>query len=137
MKTVIIALLCGLLFGAGLTYSGMASPAKVLGFLTLGPGWDPSLIFVMGGALAISLPGFWWLRRKQRPWLAESFSSPASNHVDGRLLAGAAVFGLGWGLAGFCPGPALVSIGFFQGAALLFVPAMFAGAVVAGFLRKR
>ncbi len=136
MKTVIVALICGLLFGAGLTYSQMASPAKVLAFLTLGPGWDPALIFVMGGALAVTLPGFWWLRRLQRPWMAQSFSSPANHRVDARLLGGAAVFGLGWGLAGFCPGPALVSLGFFQAAALVFVPAMFAGAVATGLLAK-
>jgi len=121
------ALLSGLLFGAGLVLSGMADPAKVLAFLRLGPGWDPALGFVMGGALAVTLPGFAWLRRRPRPFGAEAFANPGGV-VDRRLLRGAALFGLGWGLAGYCPGPAVVSAGLLQGAGLVFLPAMLAGA---------
>lgn len=136
MKTAIVALLCGLLFGTGLTYSGMASPSKVLAFLTFGPSWDPSLIFVMGGALAVTLPGFWWLRRKDRPWVGESFSRPASQKIDKQLLAGAGLFGIGWGLVGYCPGPAIVSFGLMQAAAAVFLPAMLAGAAIAKRLKQ-
>lgn len=127
MNIRLAALLSGLLFGAGLVLSGMADPARVLGFLRLGPGWNPALLFVMGGALAVTLPGFAWLRRRPRPFGAESFANPGGV-VDRRLLRGAALFGLGWGLAGYCPGPAVVSAGLLQGAGLLFLPAMLAGA---------
>lgn len=126
----LVPLLSGILFGAGLVLSGMANPAKVLAFLTLGPGWDPSLALVMAGALAVSLPGFAWLRRRPRPFYAASFVNP-SGPVDHRLLLGAALFGIGWGMAGFCPGPAVVAAGLLQGAGLLFVPAMLAGAWIA------
>ncbi|HSW13119.1 MAG TPA: DUF6691 family protein [Solimonas sp.] len=122
-------LLSGLLFGGGLVLSGMADPARILAFLQLGPGWDPSLLLVMAGALAVALPGFAWLRRRAQPWCAERFADPRGA-VDRTLLLGAVLFGAGWGLAGYCPGPALVSAGLLQGAGLLFVPAMLAGAAL-------
>jgi uncharacterized protein len=100
MRECLPALVAGLLFGAGLLVSGMADPQRVLAFLRLAPGWDPSLAFVMGGALAVTLPGFALLRRRTRPMLAASFAAPPTAPVDGRLLAGAALFGLGWGWAG-------------------------------------
>ena len=129
MKALLLfAALAGLLFGAGLLISGMADPARVLGFLTLAPGWDPSLAFVMAGALAVTVPGFALMRRRGRPLFAEGLATPASTQLDRRLLAGAAIFGLGWGLQGYCPGPAVVAFGMLQWPALLFVPAMFAGA---------
>ncbi|WP_428310352.1 DUF6691 family protein [Hydrocarboniphaga sp.] len=133
-KTTVVALLAGLVFGAGLTVSGMASQAKVLGFLKLGPGWDPSLMLVMGSALAVTLPGFWWMRRRGRPLLGDSFAQPATTRVDTRLLIGAALFGVGWGLSGFCPGPAIVSLALLQPAALVFLPAMLAGAALTRLL---
>jgi len=116
-----LALAAGGLFGAGLVISGMADPGKVLAFLHFGAGWDASLMFVMGAALAVTVPGFWWLRRHKRAPQTEA------GRIDAPLLIGAALFGLGWGLAGYCPGPALVA--FSQGAvnALWFVPAMLAG----------
>lgn len=120
--------LSGLLFGAGLLVSGMADPARVLGFLTIGPGWDPSLAFVMGGALLVTVPGFALMRRRGRPLFAGSFALQGSPRPDRRLLAGAALFGLGWGLQGYCPGPAVVAAGLGQWPALLFLPAMLAGA---------
>ena len=124
------SLLSGLLFGAGLVISGMADPAKVLGFLHLAPGWNPSLAFVMGGALAVTLPGFAWLRRRGRALDGAALANP-QGAVDRRLLLGAVLFGLGWGLAGYCPGPAIVSAGLLQGSGLLFLPAMLAGAWLA------
>ncbi len=124
------AALAGVLFGAGLVISGMADPARVLGFLTLAPGWDPTLAFVMAGALAVALPGYALLHRRGRPLLASGFS-PRVSGIDGRLLLGAALFGLGWGLQGYCPGPAVVAAGLAQWPALVFLPAMVAGAWVA------
>ena len=129
-RHLLIATLSGLLFGAGLLISGLASPAKVLGFLTLAPGWDPSLMFVMGGALAVTVPGFALMRRRGRPLLDGSYTL---THLkpDRRVLIGAAVFGIGWGLQGYCPGPAVVSAGLGQWPALLFLPAMVLGAGLA------
>ena len=125
-----LSALSGVLFGAGLLISGMADPAKVLGFLTLAPGWDPALAFVMGGALAVTLPGFALARWRGRPLLADAFSGPTSAQLDLRLLGGAAIFGLGWGLQGYCPGPAVVAAGLGQWPALVFLPAMLVGAWV-------
>ena len=126
-----IGALAGLLFGAGLMVSGMADYNKVLGFLTLAPGWDPALLFVMGGALAVTLPGFALMRRRGKPLLAGAFSGPAAAGIDRRLLLGAAIFGLGWGLQGYCPGPAVVAAGLGQWPALVFLPAMIVGAWIA------
>jgi len=132
VRAFLLPLIAGALFGAGLVVSGMADPAKVLAFLTLAPGWDPSLALVMASALVVSLPGFAWARRRGRPLFGNSLSAPATQAVDRRLLLGAALFGIGWGLAGFCPGPAVVSAGLGNGAALLFLPAMLLGAWLAG-----
>ena len=133
LRPILLSLLTGLLFGAGLVVSGMASPERVLGFLRFLPGWNPSLMFVMGGALLITVPGFALMRRRGRPLFDNRFWEPVKTLVDQRLMAGAAIFGLGWGLAGFCPGPAIVGAGLLQPAALLFVPAMLAG----GWLARR
>jgi uncharacterized membrane protein YedE/YeeE len=127
MKALLLTLLAGLLFGLGLVLSGMADPKIVLGFLTWDARWNPALLIVMAGALSVTVPGFAWMRRRGRPFLAADFSQPAVTAVDRRLVLGALLFGLGWGLAGFCPGPAIVSAGLLQPAALLFLPAMFAG----------
>jgi uncharacterized membrane protein YedE/YeeE len=126
----VAAALCGLLFGAGLVISGMADPDRVIAFLRLGPGWDPALMFVMGGALAVTVPGFALVHRRGKPLYATAFS-PRSSGLDGRLLIGAAIFGLGWGLMGYCPGPAVVAAGLGQWQAWVFLPAMFAGAWIA------
>ncbi len=136
MRERLPALLAGLLFGAGLLISGMADPQRVLAFLRWGAGWDPSLAFVMGGALAVTLPGFALLRRRGRPLFAERFAGPASGAVDRRLLSGALVFGLGWGWAGYCPGPALVGVGLGHWTAGLFVLAMLMGALLTSRLAR-
>lgn len=136
MKNLLPALTAGLLFGFGLVISGMSSPEKVLGFLSLGPNWDASLALVMGGALLVTVPGFAWLRRRGRPLLAPSFAQPAHAPLDRPLILGALMFGIGWGLAGYCPGPALVSAGLGVASALLFVPAMLLGAWLAKRLKN-
>lgn len=124
------ALIAGILFGAGLAVSQMVNPAKVLAFLDIFGRWDPSLAFVMGGALAVTFVGYRWVLGRDRPIYADSFRLPAAQDVDARLLSGAAVFGVGWGLVGFCPGPALASLAFGRIESVLFILAMLAGAAL-------
>lgn len=136
MPRTVSALLIGLLFGAGLAVSGMMNPAKVLGFLDIAGDWDPTLAFVMGGALAVALPATLVARRRSRPVLGERFDMPAKRTIDVPLIAGSALFGLGWGLVGFCPGPAFAALatGLWQPG--LFVVAMLAGMLVFHVLRR-
>lgn len=128
---IVSAFFAGLIFGIGLIISGMANPAKVLGFLDLTGAWDPSLMLVMGGAVAVGILAFTWARRRQRSLLGLEMKLPASVAIDRRLMLGAALFGAGWGIAGFCPGPALVGVAMapFTGQlqAVVFVCAMLAG----------
>jgi len=126
LRPVLFAGLAGLLFGLGLAVSGMADPEKVLGFLDPLGAWDPSLALVMGGALAVSIPGFALVRRRGRA-VCGPLQLPAAKSVDRDLLLGAVLFGIGWGLAGYCPGPALAGLGRLSMEALLFVPVMFLG----------
>lgn len=129
---VVLALVAGLVFGAGLLLSGMTDPARVVGFLDVGGAWDPRLAFVLGGAVAVHAAAWRWLRRgARRPWFDERVDLPTRRHVDRRLLAGAAIFGVGWGLAGVCPGPGLVAAAAGGTGALAFVAAMIAGMLVA------
>jgi uncharacterized membrane protein YedE/YeeE len=123
----LLALTAGLVFGLGLLLSGMANPAKVLAFLDLTGAWDPSLALVMGGAIAVGLVGFGWLGRRQTSLLGEPLNLPTNRQIDRRLVVGSLAFGAGWGLAGYCPGPALVSAAMGQWQALVFVAAMLAG----------
>ncbi|MBW4022188.1 MAG: YeeE/YedE family protein [Proteobacteria bacterium] len=120
-------LLAGLVFGLGLAVSGMIDPARVLGFLDVAGRWDPSLAFVLAGAVAVSTVSVLVARRRARPVLARRFNWPQATTIDGRLLTGAAIFGIGWGLAGFCPGPAIASLTLGYGKSGLFVAAMLAG----------
>ena len=110
MSKLILSLLSGLVFGVGLIVSGMSNPAKVLGFLDLAGAWDPSLALVMGGAIGVAMPAFWLAGRRKRAILGDAMQLPASRRIDRRLLLGSLAFGAGWGIAGFCPGPALVSL---------------------------
>ncbi len=128
---LLVAAISGALFGVGLVISDMASSARVLGFLRVGAGWDATLAWVMASALAVSLPGFAWARRRPKPLFGNQFFAPASRSLDLRLLLGAALFGLGWGLSGFCPGPALVNAGLWKIDGLWFVAAMLAGGLAA------
>jgi uncharacterized membrane protein YedE/YeeE len=121
-----VALLCGLVFGAGLSISGMTNPAKVLAFLDVFGAWDPTLVFVMGSALVVSRVGFARAQHRERAWLGDVLVIPTRRDLDPALLGGAALFGVGWGLVGLCPGPALANlsrgsleIGIFVGAMLV------------------
>ena len=129
--------LAGLVFGLGLIVSGMANPAKVLGFLDLGGRWDPSLAFVMAGAIGVGAIAFAVARRRTRSLLGAAMRLPSLQSIDRRLLVGSVVFGIGWGIAGFCPGPALVAVGMGQAKALVFVIAMLAGMGVFEWLEGR
>jgi uncharacterized protein len=128
---ILAALVCGFIFGTGLVMSGMTDTAKVLGFLDLlamrQGGWDPTLLIVMASALMVSIPGFWLARRRGRPVLATSMAWPSRSDIDRRLIAGAALFGAGWGLVGLCPGPAIANLATLSPPILLFVAAMLAG----------
>lgn len=131
------SLLAGLVFGLGLILSGMANPAKVLGFLDLAGGWDPSLAFVMAGAIALGRVAFAAAGRRPRSLLGAQIQLPSSRHIDRRLVGGSVLFGIGWGIAGFCPGPGLVALGMGQAKALVFVVAMLAGMGVFELLERR
>ena len=126
---IIASLLCGLIFGAGLLISGMVQPAKVLAFLDIFGAWDPSLAVVMAAALAVSVPGFRLAGQGSRPWLAGRYFLPGGSGIDLPLVAGAALFGIGWGLVGLCPGPALESLATLSPGVIVFVAAMAAGMI--------
>lgn len=128
--SMIASLLCGLVFGAGLLISGMVQPTKVLGFLDLFGAWDPSLAVVMAAALAVSVPGFMLAKGRSQPLLAVRSLWPARDDIDRPLVVGSVLFGIGWGLVGLCPGPALESLATLSPDVLVFVAAMAAGMVV-------
>lgn len=138
---LVIFLLAGILFGAGLTLSQMVDPAKVIGFLDFAGvadgSWDPSLAFVMAGALAVTFAGYRYALALGRPLAAPEFRLPTRKDIDARLAIGAALFGAGWGLAGYCPGPALASLAFGRVEVLVFVIAMVAGMAGSRLLRPR
>ena len=127
MLASITALLSGLIFGLGLLLSGMGNPAKVQNFLDFSGQWDPSLALVMGGAIAIGLLAFTWAKTRSKALLGDLMQLPASQSIDKRLITGSAMFGVGWGLAGFCPGPALMNLATLQPEVWLFVAAMLVG----------
>lgn len=129
----LVEFLVGLLFGLGLILSGMTDPGKVLGFLDIAGAWDPSLAFVMGGAIAVAFFAFALARRRTTAFLGGAMHLPGNAPIDRRLLIGALVFGVGWGLAGFCPGPAVVAAGAGVTEALVFTLAMIAGMAVHEF----
>lgn len=135
--TAFASLLAGLIFGLGLIVSGMANPAKVLGFLDLGGAWDPSLAFVMAGAIAVGALAFAVARKRSVSFLGAAMRLPTSRDIDGRLAIGSAVFGIGWGVAGFCPGPSLVALGMGEIKALVFVVAMLVGMGAFELLERR
>ena len=132
----LISLLSGIIFGLGLTISGMVNPQKVLGFLNIFDAWDPSLIFVMVGAIIIFAPLHFIFKKKSRPILAKNFISVENKNIDKKLLIGSGLFGVGWGLAGLCPGPAIASISFLNPSSLIFVLFMFVGFFIASRVEK-
>jgi uncharacterized membrane protein YedE/YeeE len=127
----------GLLFGLGLILAGMTDPSKVLGFLDLAGLWDPSLAFVMGGAILVSLGAFTLAKKRTTSFLGGAMQMPTRRDIDKRLVTGSLFFGAGWGLAGFCPGPALVSVGTGNPKAVVFVLAMLAGMALFEVLERR
>jgi len=126
-KATVSAFVSGLIFSFGLLLSGMANPEKVLGFLDLFGAWDPSLALVMGGAIAVALPAFTIARKREAAILGGPINLPGKRTLDKRLLLGSLTFGVGWGLAGFCPGPGIVASGAPESGAMVFVAAMVAG----------
>jgi len=130
MKNV-IALLCGLVFGVGLAVSGMTDTAKVLGFLDVSGNWVPDLAFVMGGAVCVTLLAFPLVLRRKKPLLSASFSLPGNKAIDSRLLGGAAIFGIGWGIYGYCPGPAISALLYLDWKTAVFVASMLIGMALA------
>jgi len=135
--SIISALIVGLLFGIGLIVSGMTNPAKVQGFLDLAGNWDPSLAFVMGGAILVGLVAFRFAGKRERSLLGEAMRLPTATHIDRRLVLGGLAFGAGWGLGGFCPGPALASLAAGSPKALIFTGAMLAGMLAFELLERR
>ncbi len=134
---VFLSLAAGVVFGLGLIVSGMANPAKVLGFLDLAGPWDPSLAFVMAGAIAVGAFAFAVARNRTRSLLGLQMRLPTATQLDRRLVLGSLLFGVGWGVAGFCPGPALVALGMGQGKAVVFMAAMVAGMALFELLEAR
>jgi len=128
MKARVAALISGILFGLGLTVSQMVNPQKVLGFLDVAGQWDPSLLLVMGGGVLVTVLSFPWIQRRGRPLWAERFSLPTRSDIDRNLLLGAALFGSGWAIAGYCPGPAIAALLINPAEAVPFVLAMLLGA---------
>lgn len=129
-------LISGLLFGAGVTISGMVNPMKVLNFLDLTGAFDATLIFVMGGGLIVTLIGYQLIFRRSKPFFADMFHLPETTLIDTKLVVGAVLFGLGWGLAGFCPGPVIASLVFGYWQSFVFVGAMIVGTLIANHLTK-
>lgn len=131
MKTLLAqalaALGCGTIFGFGLSLSGMLDPARVQGFLDVFGAWDPSLMFVLGGAVLVAMAGMMLVRKMAKPVLAETFDLPTKTRIDTPLVLGSAIFGIGWGLGGFCPGPAIASLPMGYGTVAIFIVAMVVG----------
>lgn len=134
---ILTALISGTLFGLGLAVSGMMNPQKVIGFLDVAGAWDPTLAFVMGGALLVTIPAFRLILGRPRPVLADGFSLPTNSSLDARLIGGSALFGVGWGLSGFCPGPAVAALVTGLTPVFAFVAAMMAGMVLYAWLFER
>ncbi|MGJ8596266.1 DUF6691 family protein [Sulfitobacter sp.] len=132
---LIFSYLCGLIFGVGIAISGMANPAKVLNFFDISGTWDPSLAFVMGGALIVTFIGYRFVLKRPAPTFAETFQLPTRSDLDLPLIGGSAVFGVGWGIAGFCPGGALPALGTGRSEVFIFVAALLVGIIAAKALQ--
>ena len=135
MSKNLLSLICGIIFGIGLVISGMTNPAKVIGFLNITGSWDPSLVFVMFGAIAITSPSIYLLNNRNKPLFSSSFQVPARKTIDQKLVIGSSLFGIGWGMVGLCPGPAISSIAFFQPLSILFILSMISGIYLSKFIK--
>lgn len=131
----LVSLTCGLLFGLGLAVSGMTDPGKVILFLNLAGHWDPALLFVLGGAVSVSLIGTRWILRQPAPVFAHQFFLPKEKHIDRKLLSGALIFGIGWGISGYCPGPAIAALASPNWETWIFLPSMLLGMALARSLK--
>ena len=136
MASKIVSVISGIIFGVGLSVSNMINPEKVLGFLDLFGLWDPSLIFVMLGAIIISAPIFFLFRNKNKPLFADNFAKPTLKSVDKNLIIGSATFGIGWGMVGFCPGPAISSLALLNTYSLFFVLSLLGGFLLTEFVNR-
>lgn len=137
MTRLVTTLVAGILFGAGLALSGMTNPAKVLGFLDIAGRWDASLLFVLGGAVGVTVVAFRFVLRRDAPMLAAAFELPTARHIDRPLVVGAALFGIGWGISGYCPGPAVALLAAPTWETWVFLPAMLAGAALHRMITAR
>jgi uncharacterized membrane protein YedE/YeeE len=137
VKALAVAVIAGALFALGLVVAGMTDPEKVTGFLDVGGAWDPTLAFVMAGAIALYAPIARLVRARHAPLYGDRFHWPTAHAIDPRLVGGAALFGVGWGLSGYCPGPALVGIAAGAPATVVFVASMLAGMLVVRMMRRR
>lgn len=135
-RQLLLALVAGLIFGIGLAIGGMVNPKKVIDFLDVAGNWDPTLLCVLGGALTVTLIGYRLVLKRAQPLFGSDFRLPTRTDIDARLVAGSAVFGIGWGLVGFCPGPAIAALGLGSIKPVVFVIAMSAGAYVASFATR-
>jgi uncharacterized membrane protein YedE/YeeE len=133
----LIAGVFGIVFGLGLVLSHMVDPKRVADFLDVTGNWNPALAFVMGGAIIVAAPAFWYARHHKRALLGTAFDLPDRFRITGRLVGGAALFGIGWGLSGICPGPGIVLAGSFEAHALIFVGAVIAGSLLSDFVAPR
>jgi uncharacterized protein len=136
-RDILAGLLTGFLFGLGLCLSGMANPAVIIGFLDLAGDWNPALLFVMAGGVVVTFLGYRMMFARGRPLWALSFQLPSATAIDAPLLSGAVLFGIGWGMAGYCPGPAVVSLASGRPPVYVFVAAMLAGMILVRWLRAR
>ena len=137
MIKLILALIAGTIFGLGLSVSQMVNPDKVLSFLDIGGNWDPSLALVMAGALAVAIIGFRWVRKQDKPILGSRFHITAKTALDKPLLLGAVIFGIGWGMTGYCPGPAFASLALGNQEAIVMVVSIYAGFWAAGLFNSK
>ena len=135
--SILVALFAGIIFGFGILISGMANPAKVQNFFDLAGAWDPSLAFVMGGALLVTVPGYYLVFKMKQPILAEKFHLPTKGTIDSKLVGGAILFGIGWGITGFCPGAVPPAVGTGNSGALLFCAAMLTGMMATRLIQSR